>query len=569
MRTLARLPETSPVRPAFRADGRYLIVGGMGGIGTALALHLASRYRARLALVGRAPATGERAETIARLKAAGAEVVYLQADITDAQATMAAVAEARRRLGGIDGAIHSAIVMEDRVIERMDDATFRAAFDVKRSGCLNLAAALKHEALDWLAFFSSANSIAANAGQSNYVAGCVFKDVFAERLAREAPWPVRVIDWGFWGEVGRVATPEYRRRLERLGVHPIATEEGIGFIERLLGGPPRRTLVLKAEPAVLQKLGLVAEAPAAIPAGMAAVAAAAREEIRRKASHLSGASAEYSDLDTLSRHFLARWWADRGLVPAADEMLGIEELAERAGVHPRHRRQLAALVEMLARDGVLEIADGRIGRGAAAAGIAQVNVQAEAARFLDAHPAFAPHLRLLEVCLEAYGEVLADSRQATEVMFPDLSMRLVEPMYKGSRLVDFCNEMVATAVAALRRASDKKPFRVLEFGAGTGGASTFVLPALAREGEGTRYLYTDVSLGFTQFGQRRFGKDFSVCRVPAARHFPRSAGAGLRAWLVRCPSRLQLHPRDAAARPVACPLPAACWRRAAFSSSTR
>ena len=61
-----------------------------------------------------------------------------------------------------------------------------------------------------------------------------------------------------------------------------------------------------------------------------------------------------------------------------------------------------------------------------------------------------------------------------------MSMSLVESMYRGNRMVDHFNAMLANVVAVSARTSGGEfAFRVLEFGAGTGGTSQRVLSELA------------------------------------------------------------------------------------------
>jgi polyketide synthase PksM/rhizoxin synthesis polyketide synthase/nonribosomal peptide synthetase RhiB len=215
-----------PGTPAFREGGAYLIVGGGGGIGQALALRVARSHRARFALVGRHPATAAQEAVMAQIRAAGGDAVHLIADATRPEDMAQAVATARARFGALHGAIHAAIVMEDRSLEMMTEDVFRRGLDVKTRGMLALADAVAGCELDWLAVFSSVNAFVANAGQANYVAGCAFKDAYALAL-RARGVPVRVIDWGFWGEAGRVADDAYRQRLTRKGVLPITTDEGL------------------------------------------------------------------------------------------------------------------------------------------------------------------------------------------------------------------------------------------------------------------------------------------------------------------------------------------------------
>ena len=278
-----------PARPAFRRDGVYLILGGAGGIGLELATHIVTQHGARVALVGRTPPDAARQ---ARLYALGGAVAFFAADACRADEMARAVAAIHATFGRISGAIHSAIVMQDQAIAGMSAARFHAALDIKTLGTINLVDALAGERLDWLALFSSANSFAANAGQANYVAGCAFKDAYAAIAAERLGCPVRVINWGFWGEVGRVADPVYRARLEKRGVKSISTAEGIAAIERVLGGD---------------------HGPAPRAQGRGARAARARRRRagprRCRRAWRPCALAEHAALDALTRGVVASWAA--------------------------------------------------------------------------------------------------------------------------------------------------------------------------------------------------------------------------------------------------------------------
>src|SRR6185436_9130425 len=106
-------PEAGSSLP-LREGGTYLITGGLGGIGLALAGWLARTVRARLALVGRTPLpaeavdaeTARRIREIQALEAAGAEVLVVAADVADEAAMREAVARIRRHFGRIDGVFH-------------------------------------------------------------------------------------------------------------------------------------------------------------------------------------------------------------------------------------------------------------------------------------------------------------------------------------------------------------------------------------------------------------------------------------------------------------------------------
>ena len=108
------------VPPArLRDRGVYVITGGLGGIGLALAGHLARSVRARLVLVSRSglpprerwaewlethpegDATSLRIRAVGGLEAAGAEVLLVSADVTDPRAIEDALVRAEARFGAI------------------------------------------------------------------------------------------------------------------------------------------------------------------------------------------------------------------------------------------------------------------------------------------------------------------------------------------------------------------------------------------------------------------------------------------------------------------------------------
>ncbi|WP_255211252.1 KR domain-containing protein, partial [Methylogaea oryzae] len=158
------------------------------------------------------------------------------------------------------------MVMEDRTVCNMSREDYIAALEVKRLGLHHLHESLRGRPLRWLCAFSSVNSFAANAGQANYVAGCAVKDALALSLDGQAGFPVRVVNWGYWGDIGRVATDEYRQRMARLGVHSIGVEEGLDALEKILAGTEPQVLAIRAEPAVLAQLGYEAGAEAEVEA---------------------------------------------------------------------------------------------------------------------------------------------------------------------------------------------------------------------------------------------------------------------------------------------------------------
>ncbi|MCB0190965.1 MAG: SDR family NAD(P)-dependent oxidoreductase, partial [Anaerolineae bacterium] len=249
---------TAQDRP-YRQGGVYLILGGAGGIGLETAAHLAGQVQAKVVLVGRSALTPEKEVQFKRIEAAGGDYLYCQADGTDLAQIQAVVRQAKETFGPINGVIHSALVLRDGVISRMDEASLQAVLAPKVAGSLVLAEAVKDEPLDFMLFFSSSQSFWGNAGQSNYAAGSTFIDTFALYLDQVKPYPVKVINWGYWGSVGVVATDAYRQRLAEQGIHSIAVAEGLAALDQIVAGPLTQVAAIKADRSILAQLGVAFE----------------------------------------------------------------------------------------------------------------------------------------------------------------------------------------------------------------------------------------------------------------------------------------------------------------------
>ena len=123
-----------------------------------------------------------------------------------------------------------------------------------------------------------------------------------------------------------------------------------------------------------------------------------------------------------------------------------------------------ALVDMLVREQLL-VREGDLlrVRGATPA----QDLTEERQRLAQAAPELAPFLVLLARGIECLPQVLTGRVTATEALFPDGRMDLVEPIYQGSRLAEHFNGLLAEAVATLATGIGR-PVRILEIGAGTG-----------------------------------------------------------------------------------------------------
>ncbi|MGL6094791.1 MAG: beta-ketoacyl synthase N-terminal-like domain-containing protein, partial [Fimbriiglobus sp.] len=386
----------------------------------------------------------------------------------------------------------------------------------KVEGSAVLARAVAGEPLDFLTFFSSANALPGSAGQGNYVAGCTYQDALAGWLGATAGVPVTTIAWGFWGEVGAVADAATRDRLARHGVRGIGTSEGIDAFARAvgIGGP---VVAVKADPPVLETLGLDPTRPAVRKLAGVSVAGRTAEAL---APLMSVANRGFPDVDAamaaLERYGWLRAWdalTTAAAIPV-EKPFTAAGLARRFEIRPKFTRLFAALLAGFRRAGLIEpprepgdplwrpaamTTECHTLAAQAAAAVADTGQRADWVRHTQA---------LLDACSDQLPAVLAGRADPVGVLFPGGSLDLVERIYHGNPLSDFCHRATASAVAAAvaARLADGHPgpVRVLEIGAGTGGTARAVLSALLPFADRLEYVYTDVSRKFLDHARTGF-----------------------------------------------------------------
>ncbi|MTJ84461.1 MAG: SDR family NAD(P)-dependent oxidoreductase [Telmatospirillum sp.] len=192
-------PQTPPGE-GFRKGGRYVIVGGAGVVGGVVSRRLIGDFDARVAWIGRRPASDPAVSAALASFAGPGRPLYRQADVTRADQIGAAIAAVKADFGAIDGVIFAASDMRAANSPRagLVEREFRRIFSIKAEGAIALYDAVREEPLDFLCFFSSAEAFAAAATHPAYSAAVSFADSFARDLASRAGFPVGIVNWGAW-----------------------------------------------------------------------------------------------------------------------------------------------------------------------------------------------------------------------------------------------------------------------------------------------------------------------------------------------------------------------------------
>jgi acyl transferase domain-containing protein/acyl carrier protein len=239
----------------LESRGVYLVTGGLGGIGLALARHLAERWKARLVLTGRSPVppreewsarvdsadagTRQRIRDLVELEALGGEVLYVTADVARPEQMKAAVLAARERFGPIRGVVHAAGLPGGGVIPLKEAEAAARVMAPKLQGTVALEEALAGEPLDFFVLCSSIAALLGGFGQVDYCGANAFLDAYA----RWAGAPLRgrrvSINWDAWREVGMAVNTPVTGVLQALRDVQlkvgIAPAEGIDAFTRILG----------------------------------------------------------------------------------------------------------------------------------------------------------------------------------------------------------------------------------------------------------------------------------------------------------------------------------------------
>jgi acyl transferase domain-containing protein len=239
---VGRMPSS---RSAYRHRGVYVVIGGAGGLGEVWTRHMVTHYDAEVIWVGRRPQDADIEAKLDAIAGLGRRPHYFSADATDAAALATAVAAMRERFPRIDGVVHSALVLQDQTVRAMGEAAFRQSLAAKVDVSVNIEHAFAGQDLDFVLFFSSVASFHRDAGQSNYCAGCTFKDSFAQAMRARHPYPIKIVNWAYWGSVGVVTDAFYRKRMESLGIGSIEPDEAMRELDAFVASDMDQLALIK------------------------------------------------------------------------------------------------------------------------------------------------------------------------------------------------------------------------------------------------------------------------------------------------------------------------------------
>lgn len=218
--------------PALRANGTYLITGGLGGLGYLLAQHLASKFSARLILTGRSNLDDAGREKLRTLESLGGRAMYVTADVTDGPRMQGAVAQGQSAFGSIHGVFHAAGIAADGAGTGDSVEQAEAVLAPKVTGALVLSEVCKAIELDFICYFSSSAALLGDFGYGDYAAANRFLLALAESQAQRAI----AVCWPAWADGGMQFKDAEAARLylQTTGQRTLSTQAGMQLLEELL-----------------------------------------------------------------------------------------------------------------------------------------------------------------------------------------------------------------------------------------------------------------------------------------------------------------------------------------------
>ncbi|GAB2480100.1 type I polyketide synthase [Luteococcus sediminum] len=229
--------------------GLYVVTGGLGGVGSAIARRIAERtqgstivllqrsempprddHDATLATRASEDLVRRKIELVRELEELGARIEVRTVDITDADTVRKVVAELASRGHRLDMVVHAAGLPGAGLLasKNLDDVT--AILGPKVEGTEALAQALHGHDVGPFLLCSSVNSILGGFGQSDYAAANAYLDARASSLRSEG-LSATSIGWSRWEGVGMAAHTD----------HSVGGDIGHPMLRRVSAAPERET----------------------------------------------------------------------------------------------------------------------------------------------------------------------------------------------------------------------------------------------------------------------------------------------------------------------------------------
>ena len=232
---LSSLPAVSASPPTLDPDAAYLVTGGLGRIGLAIASLLVDLGARHLVLTSRRGLDDDPAriwvrDAVRALEARDVDVRVVAADVADVDALMSLRRAGQRRIRGV---VHAAGVSSRGPLVGRDAASLAEPLSAKLDGARALYGALAVERLDFFLLLSSVSAVWGAPDLVPYGAANATLHGLARQWRAEGI-PATAVAMGPWA-VGGMVSGDDLESFRRLGVRPLLTDVALETLARLMG----------------------------------------------------------------------------------------------------------------------------------------------------------------------------------------------------------------------------------------------------------------------------------------------------------------------------------------------
>ncbi|MDN3379170.1 MULTISPECIES: amino acid adenylation domain-containing protein [unclassified Pseudoalteromonas] len=516
-RQLCPVNLSEPTLPSLAPGEVCLVIGGAGGLGQVFTDYIIQRYDAQIVWLGRRKVDSDIDQKLERYSTANNKPIYIQADGSDPVQLKAATNEIQNRFNlPVKGVVHSAITLKDKSVEQLQRQELIEVFSSKVGVSTAIAEVFGQWPLNFVLFFSSTQSFLTAPGQANYAAGCTFKDALAYQLHSEFGTPVKIINWGYWGNIGIVSGDHYRDRMQKMGILPLISDASMKVMDSLIGSSCQQLLVMDVAksirfPGVVQHLNAVAQPLTGAHQNTYDWRAMLEKFDTKFVPEQSVSSSDTKLVVQLICQIVARKLCDLG--PNKEHRLKVIA-PKKLPMMPKFQAWLTeTLRQLVMHEVIVEQANGEYHLSGDNHSWSESEVWQKIEAMNHVGESGSQQLALIKRVLSALGDILLGHKMATEALFSDGHTSSVTSVYQGNRVSDYCNSQLALSLTEMMRQKlSKQPdyrFNIVEIGAGTGSTTEAVLRHLEPLGQHIdSYWFTDISQAFLNHADNRYSKRF-------------------------------------------------------------
>jgi len=233
--------------------------------------------------------------------------------------------------------------------------------------------------------------------------------------------------------------------------------------------------------------------------------------IQEKEDWVKSSGSNFSNVEYFGRLLLINYFKKESFFLKSGDVHSISEMKKKINLQEKYNLLFDKLLDVLEREGFIKI-DGDNAITQEKADSEELvktisGMESFKSALIEKYPDMKPNFILLETCISNYPEIFNGNVSADSVMFPMFSTELVENIFKGNRLVDYFNNLIATVIGDYV-SSLSGTIKILEVGSGTGGTSEFVMNMIKDRNLNCEFYFTDISKLFVNKAMKKYSASY-------------------------------------------------------------